>query len=78
MMNFQPSMTMGSLTLAIALFAAKSVFAYKPPVIPPANLNSQPSSFTIAQLTEASYPIYGTWKCPNKLARITSKLQIVA
>ncbi|MBW4677250.1 MAG: hypothetical protein KME52_25570 [Desmonostoc geniculatum HA4340-LM1] len=78
MMNFQRSMTMGSLTLAIALFAAKPVFAYKPPVIPPANLNSQPSSFTIAQLTEASSPIYGTWKCPNKLARITTQLQIFA
>lgn len=60
-MNLQLAVTMGSLTLAIAFSAAKPIYAYKPSVTPK-NSNPQSSSFTLAQLTEASSPIYGTWK----------------
>ncbi|MBW4614626.1 MAG: hypothetical protein KME21_15385 [Desmonostoc vinosum HA7617-LM4] len=55
-MNLQSIVRMVSLTLAIALAAIKPVHSYKPPVILPAKLNSQPLSFTIAQLTEANSP----------------------
>lgn len=60
-MNLQLAVTMGSLTLAIVFSAAKPIYAYKNPVIPE-NSNPQSSSFTIAQLTQASSPIYGNWK----------------
>jgi hypothetical protein len=65
-MNFQQSFTMGILTLAIGISGMKPGDAYDSPVKPsvtaPAKLNSQRSSFTIAQVTEASSPLYGTWK----------------
>ncbi|MFN6469560.1 MAG: hypothetical protein RMY36_007760 [Nostoc sp. SerVER01] len=69
-MNFQRTLTMGSLTLAIAISAINPVYGYKPSVTPPVNLNSQSSSFTIAQLTEANSPIYGTWKLQHSVSGI--------
>jgi hypothetical protein len=61
-MSLQRTLTMGSLTLAIALAAIKPVNAYKPPLTRPTSFNSQSSSFTIAQLTAASSPLNVNWR----------------
>jgi hypothetical protein len=53
---------MGSLALALAFSAVKPGYTYQPPINLPPNSNYQSSSLTIAQLTEAYSPIYGTWK----------------
>ncbi|MBW4643944.1 MAG: hypothetical protein KME23_13295 [Goleter apudmare HA4340-LM2] len=62
MSNLQRTLTMGSLTLAIALASINPVNAYKPPLTPPTNLNSLSASFTIVQLTAASSPLRATWR----------------
>ncbi|WYL99692.1 MAG: hypothetical protein HEQ19_09285 [Gloeotrichia echinulata CP02] len=54
-MNIKQTVSIGLLTLGIGFFGMKSVDAQSP-------VTQQPSSFTIAQLTEASSPIYGTYK----------------
>jgi hypothetical protein len=76
-MNLQQSFTMGILTLAIGISGMKPGDAYDSPVKPsvttPAKLNSQHSSFTIAQVTEANSPLYGTWNLQYSIDGIIYK-----
>lgn len=67
-MNCQQFLKMGSLVLALAqpvvdiAFSIKPAYSHNTSVKQPTNFNLPPSSATIAQLTEASSPIYGTWR----------------
>ncbi|BAY37901.1 RDD domain-containing protein [Nostoc sp. NIES-2111] len=69
-MNLQRSLRMGSLALAIAFSVVKPGYGYQPPMNLPTNSNPQSSSFTIAQLTEANSPVYGTWKLQYSVSGI--------
>jgi hypothetical protein len=54
-MTFKRTIAMGVLIVGIGFSGMKPVNANSP-------ITPQPSSFTIAQLTEANSPLYGTWK----------------
>jgi hypothetical protein len=65
-MNYQKIAFALVLVVGMGLFDIKSADAKNAFIKAPITTNSpditQSSSFTIAQLTEASYPLYGSWK----------------
>lgn len=65
-MNFKRFTALLVLGLGIGLFSIQSASAknalIKAPITTNSNLVTPSSSFTIAQLTEANYPLYGSWK----------------
>lgn len=64
-MNYQKTVSFLAVILGVGLFGMKSVDAKNPAIAVPVNNNSQLitySSVKIAQLTEASSPLYGSWK----------------
>ncbi|WP_341530612.1 hypothetical protein WKK05_15815 [Nostoc sp. UHCC 0302] len=65
-MNFKQIISIGFLALGAGFFSIKTVNAQglsvKASVSAPSTAASQPSSFTIAQLTEPNSPLYGNWK----------------
>jgi hypothetical protein len=65
-MNYHKTVSFLALILGIGLFGIKSVDAKNPLITVPINKNSQliapSSSIKIAQLTEASSPLYGSWR----------------
>jgi hypothetical protein len=58
-MNLKQATSIGILTLGIGLFSVGSAYAKNPLAKLPAP--SQSSSFNIAQLTNATSPVYGSW-----------------
>jgi hypothetical protein len=65
-MNYQKIAFVLILVVGMGLFDIKSADAKNAFIKAPITTNSpditQSSSFTIAQITEASYPLYGSWK----------------
>lgn len=65
-MNFKQTASLGILVLGIGMVSAESVDArnqrVQTPITTPSTQIVQSSSYVIAQLTEASSPIYGIWK----------------
>ncbi|WP_290600896.1 hypothetical protein [Anabaena sp. AL93] len=65
-MNLKQATSVLVLVVGIGVFDIKSVGAKnastKAPLTTDSTQNTASSSFTIAQITEASYPLYGSWK----------------